>query len=274
MDYYENMDAIRQTFIRFINKVPFYGTSIICLDNDEIQGILPQLKKKYLTYGMTSQADLKARSLKKEKLRVSFEVLYRNHSFGRLELGMSGDHNVLNALAAIGVALELDVPVAMIKKGLRNLGGLARRFQVKGEYRDVVVLDDYGHHPAEIVTTLKTAKECWPQRRLVVVFQPHRYTRTEALYDRFFMSFNDADVLIVTPIFSAGENPIEGVSAERLDQGIRKHGHKEVILCTEEKDILPVLLSTVKPGDLVMTLGAGSIYQIGERLLKAIRERD
>ena len=267
MDYYGDMETIRETFINFINNIPFYGTAILCLDNEEIQGIIPRLKKRYLTYGMTSQADLKGRDLEKEKLGVSFEALYHNNSLGRIVVGIPGEHNMLNALAATAVGLELDLDIGVIKEGLKNLGGLARRFQLKGEKRDILVLDDYGHHPTEITATLKTAKECWPERRLIVVFQPHRYTRTEALFDRFAISFNEADVLIVTPIFSAGETAIDGVTAEWLSRGIKEHGHKDVILSPTQEDALSTLLSILRPGDLVITLGAGDIHRLGARLL-------
>jgi len=267
MDHYGDMETIRETFINFINNIPFYGTAILCIDNEEIQGIIPRLKKRYLTYGMTSQADLKGRDLEKEKLGVSFEALYHNNSLGRIVVGIPGEHNMLNALAATAVGLELDLDIGIIKEGLKNLGGLARRFQRKGEKRDILVLDDYGHHPTEITATLKTAKECWPERRVIVVFQPHRYTRTEALFDRFAISFNEADVLIVTSIFSAGETAIDGVTGEWLSRGIKEHGHKDVIFSPTQEDALSTLLSILRPGDLVITLGAGDIHRLGARLL-------
>lgn len=270
LDHYGDIETIRETFIEFINKIPFYGAAIVCLDNEEIQGIIPFLKKRYVTYGMTSQADVRGRDLEKENLGVSLEILYHNSSLGRIVVGMPGEHNVLNALAAVAVSLELDIDMEVIKKGLKNLGGLARRFQVKGERGGVLVLDDYGHHPTEIVATLRTAKECWPERRLVVSFQPHRYSRTKTLCDRFVISFNESDVLIVAPIFPAGENAIEGVNSEMLSQGIKEHGHKEVIFCESQEQVLPTLLSVVRPGDVVMTLGAGDIYRTGEKLLDAL----
>jgi UDP-N-acetylmuramate--alanine ligase len=267
LDHYGSMEAIRETFVQFINKIPFYGAAIVCLDNEEIQGIIPRLKKRCLTYGMTSQADVRGRDLEKKELGVSFEVVYRNSSLGRIVVGMPGEHNVLNGLAATAVALELDLDIEVIREGLMNLGGLARRLQVKGEKSGVLVLDDYGHHPTEIVATLKAAKECWPERRLVVAFQPHRYTRTKALFDRFVISFNEADILVVCPIFSAGENAIDGVSAEGLAQGIKEHGHKDVILCKSQEDVIHTLREVARPGDAVISLGAGDVYRIGEKLL-------
>ncbi len=271
VDHYGSMEALRQTFVNFINKIPFYGMAIVCLDNEEIQGIIPELRKRCLTYGMTSQADLRARGVEQEGLGVSFEVNYKDRSLGRMVVGMPGEHNVLNALAATAVGLELDLDTGVIREGLRSLGGLERRFHVKGQKGDILVLDDYGHHPTEIVATLKTAKECWPERRLVVAFQPHRYTRTKAVFDRFVISFNEADVLVVTSIYSAGEDPIDGVTGEGLAQGIKEHGHKEVIFCPQEEEVLSTLLSVIRPGDLVITLGAGNIYGVGDRLLERLR---
>ena len=270
MDHYGSMESIRETFISFINKIPFYGTAILCLDDEEIQGIIPRLKKRYLTYGMTSQAGVQGREVEKEGMGVSFEVLFHNRSLGRIMAGIPGEHNVMNALAAAAVGLELDLDVDVIRKGLKNLGGLARRFQVKGESGGVLVIDDYGHHPTEIVATLRTVKECWPERRLIVGFQPHRYTRTRDLFDRFVKSFNEADVLLVTPIYAAGEQAIDGIDALWLAEGIKEHGHREVIVCPNRQKILSMLLSVVKPGDVVMTLGAGDIHRVGDQLLKAL----
>ncbi|MCF8142941.1 MAG: UDP-N-acetylmuramate--L-alanine ligase [Deltaproteobacteria bacterium] len=270
MDHYGDMAAIRQTFIDFINKVPFYGTAILCLDNEEIQSVIPRLRKRCLTYGMSPQADLQGKDLEKEQWGTSLEVLYHGRSMGRLTVGIPGEHNVLNALAAAAVGLELELEIEVIKEGLKALGGLSRRFQVKGEKKGILLLDDYGHHPTEIMATLKTVKECWPDRRLVVAFQPHRYTRTRALLDRFAISFNDADILVVSPIYPAGEKPIEGVTAERLAQSIRDHGHKDVIHCPAQEDIVPTLINLVRPGDLVMTLGAGNIHREGDRLFEAL----
>ena len=267
MDHYGSMAAIRRTFVDFINKIPFYGIAILCQDNEEIQGIIPQLKKRYITYGMSTQADLRGKDLRNEKWGTSLEVIYRNSPMGRISVGMPGAHNALNALAATAVGLELDLEMGVIREGLAALGGLARRLQIKGEKNGVMVMDDYGHHPTEIMATLKTVKTCWPEKRLVVVFQPHRYTRTQALLDRFVISFNDADVLLVTPIYPAGEDPIEDINSENLVREIKEHGHKEVIFCNDLKAVVPTLLKLLTPGDLVLTLGAGNIHKEGERFL-------
>lgn len=270
IEHYGDMNTLRNTFIHFINKIPFYGLAILCLDDEEIQGIIPKLKKRYLTYGMSSQADLRATDMERGQSEVGFELIFRNESLGHVVVGMPGDHNVLNALGAISVGLELNIDIDQIKEGIHNLGGLERRFQVKGERDDILFLDDYGHHPTEVIATLQTAKSCWPERRLIVVFQPHRYSRTKALFDRFVISFNQADVLIVTPIYSAGETPIEGVDAKWLYQGIKDHGHKDVSLCAREKDVIEVLLNVVRPGDTVLTLGAGDIFNVGEAFMNRI----
>lgn len=270
LDHYGDMETIRQTFVDFINKVPFYGTSVLCLDNEEIQSIIPRLKKRYITYGLTSQADLQAREIRREATGMHFEVLYQGRSMGEVLVGIPGEHNVLNSLAALGVAFELGLSMDVVRQGLKDLGGLARRFQVKGEKKEILVLDDYGHHPSEIVATLKTAREWWPERRMVVVFQPHRYTRTKALFDRFVTSFNEVDVLLVTSIYPAGERAITGVTGEALTEGIREHGHKNVAFCGGRKEALETLLSTVQEGDLVVTLGAGDIVKVGETFLETL----
>ncbi|RJR41146.1 MAG: UDP-N-acetylmuramate--L-alanine ligase [Desulfobacteraceae bacterium] len=274
MDYYGDMDALRKTFVDFINKIPFYGLAVVCLDNEEIQGIIPRLRKRCFTYGLSSQADLRARAVEKGMFQVSFEVLLHGESLGRVTVGMPGDHNVLNALAAIAVGIELGVPIEEIRKGLLNLGGLARRFQVKGEKNGITVVDDYGHHPTEIMATLAAARGCWPDRRIIVAFQPHRYSRTRLLYDRFVIGFNQADILLVAPLYSAGERPIEGVDSEWLCRGIKEHGHKEVILCSGHEEILEILERTVKRGDVVLTLGAGDIYHVGEELLRRLEGKN
>ena len=273
IDYYGNMASIRSAFINFINKIPFYGTAILCLDNEEIQNIIPQLKKRYITYGMTSQADIKAKNINGGNFESDFEVTYKNESLGRVVVSMPGNHNVLNALAAISVGLELNVDMDHIRKGLRNLGGLARRFQIKGEKQNILVVDDYGHHPTEVAATLETAKQCWPDRRLVVVFQPHRYSRTEALYDRFVLCFNQADVLIIAPIYAAGEDPIDGIDSEWLYKGIKKFGHKETLLCQDRDQLLSDISDLVESGDVIMTLGAGDVHIVGSQLLEQLEKK-
>jgi UDP-N-acetylmuramate--alanine ligase len=272
MDHYGDMDTIRNTFVNFINKIPFYGTAILCLDNEEIQNIIPRLKKRYITYGLTSQADLRAKDIVKKTFSSDLEVFNKGESLGRITVGMPGTHSVLNALAAVGVGLELNIDVEDIKKGLSDLGGLARRFQKKGEIDGIMVIDDYGHHPTEIMATLEAARGAWPEERLIVVFQPHRYTRTKELYDRFVISFNHSDVLIIEPIYPAGEKRIEGVDSEWLYKGIKEHGHKEVNLADGHDHALSLLKELVRPGDRVITIGAGDVYKVGEGLLELMKK--
>ncbi|RLB42523.1 MAG: UDP-N-acetylmuramate--L-alanine ligase [Deltaproteobacteria bacterium] len=272
MDHYGDMDSLRDTFVQFMNKVPFYGACVICLDCEEIQGIVPRIRKRYLSYGLSSQADLRATALRKTNYGSEFEILYQSKSMGLIQVGMPGEHNVLNALAAVGVGLELGLDVDVIKEGLKDLGVLGRRFQIKGNEAGVTVMDDYGHHPTEIQATLNTARECWPDKRLVVVFQPHRYTRTKDLYDRFVKSFNQADVLVLTPIYPAGEDPLDGVDAQWLAKGIKEHGHKDVTTVGNNEAAVAELVRKVKKGDMVITLGAGDVYKVGERLLEILRD--
>lgn len=272
IDYYKNMDRLRQAFIDFINKIPFYGVAIICADNEEIKRIIPYIKKRFITYGIETKAELRAEDIEKENFGTSFDIIYKDKPLGRVYVGIPGVHNVLNALAAVGVGLELGLDINSIRDGLRNLGGLERRFQIKGKVNNIIIMDDYGHHPTEIVATLKTIKEWWPDRRLVVTFQPHRYSRTKALFDQFVRSFDQADVLIINPIYPASERPIEGVSSDHLAYAIKKYGHNSVILCKKFDDTLSTLISIIRPGDLVLTLGAGNIYQVGERLLDKLKK--
>ena len=270
IDFYHSMDNLRKTFVDFINRIPFYGRAIICVDDKEVQGLIPKLTKSYLTYGLNPQSDIRASEISKQGLNTSFVVTVKNRIVGRIGISIPGDHNVLNALAAVGVGLELDLDFECIREGLKDLGGLKRRFEIKDERDGILFLDDYGHHPTEIVATLSAAKECWPDRRLVVVFQPHRYTRTRDLYDKFVTSFNQADLLIITTLYGAGEEPIPGVDSRSLYQGIRDHGHRAVHFCPSKEDIISLLLDEMRPGDLVLTLGAGDIHVVGTELLKRI----
>jgi UDP-N-acetylmuramate--alanine ligase len=270
IDFYRSMDNLRKTFVDFINKVPFFGRAILCLDDKEVQGLIPKLTKSYLTYGLSPQSDIRASEIEKEGLNTSFDVIFKDTLMGKINICIPGDHNVLNALAAVAVGLELDIDFEYIKEGLKGLGGLRRRFEIKDERGGIIFLDDYGHHPTEIVATITTAKECWPDRRLVLIFQPHRYTRTKALWDKFVIAFNQADFLVITPIYGAGEEPIPGVDSRALYQGIKDHGHRAVNFCPAKEDVISLLLDEMRPGDLVLTLGAGDINLVGTELLKRI----
>jgi len=272
LDFYHDMNNLRSTFVNFINKVPFYGRAILCLDDMEVQGLLPRLRKSYLTYGLSPQSEIRAGDISKQGTTTSFVVSAQDTPLGQVTISMPGDHNVLNALAAVSVGMELDIDIQHITEGLGDFGGLKRRFEIRGERNGVLFLDDYGHHPTEIVNVIGAAKGSWPNRRLIVVFQPHRYTRTKDLYEKFTVSFNQADVLIITPLYEAGEDPIPGIDSEFLFKGIRDHGHRAVTLCTSREDAVSVLMDEIKPGDVVLTLGAGDIHLVGTEALKQIRD--
>jgi len=270
LDHYGSLEAIREAFVAFVNKVPFYGSAVLCLDQPNIQMLMPRLEKRIITYGLESGADLVARRLHLSGMTSRFEVFQRGSLLGECTLQIPGRHNVLNALAALGVGLDLEIPFVTIQKALAGFTGVQRRFQIRGRARGVTVVDDYGHHPAEIRATLAAAKagfEC----RVVTVFQPHRYTRTQHLRQEFLTAFNQTDVLIVMDIYPAGEAPIPGVTGEDLAEGIRAHGHRNVIyLGSDRTRVLEHLTEITRPGDLVLTLGAGDVSQLGPELLKRI----
>ncbi|HSE91790.1 MAG TPA: UDP-N-acetylmuramate--L-alanine ligase [Methylomirabilota bacterium] len=267
LDHYGSLDAIREAFVAFVNKVPFYGAAVLCLDQPNIQMLLPRIEKRVITYGLEANADLVARRIHASGLTSRFEVSRRGTPLGECTLQVPGRHNVLNALAAIGVGLDLDVPFATIQRALAGFAGVQRRFQVRGRAGDVMVVDDYGHHPAEIRATLAAAKAGF-DARVVCVFQPHRYTRTLHLGQEFLTAFNQADVLLVMDVYAAGEPPIPGVSASALAEGIRAHGHREVTYVGADKArVVEHLVQITRPGDLVLTLGAGDVYQVGAELL-------
>jgi len=269
LDFYSGIDEIRDTFVEFINKVPFFGLAVLCLDNGNVAGIIPRVKKRFITYGLSAQADFRAIDVRLEGFTTSFAVQYRGERLGEISFRLPGAHNVLNALASVAVAMELNIPFPVIQEGFQSFGGVGRRFQVKGEVDGIMVVDDYGHHPTEIRATLAAAKGGW-ERRLVVVFQPHRYTRTKELFDEFVKAFYDADVLILTDIYPAGEQPIEGVTSEALAKSLRMHGQKDVTCISSREEIVDHLLRILKPDDILLTLGAGNVWQTGEALLKSL----
>jgi UDP-N-acetylmuramate--alanine ligase len=270
LDYYQDLETIKAVFLDFIDRIPFYGLAILCLDNESIQDLIPKIKKRYITYGMSSQADFQIRDVEFEKRRSCFSVYRQGHKLGRFTLNLPGIHNVYNATASIATGVELDVPLDAIESALQTLEGVQRRLEIKGEMNGITVVDDYGHHPTEIKTTLQAIEECWPNNRKVIVFQPHRYTRTRALFDDFTRSFYQSDVLLVLPIYAAGEQKIEGVTGRRLCEDIKAHGHKEVIYSEGQKDAVTYLKENLKPGDVLLTLGAGDVWKVGMDLLKAL----
>lgn len=271
LDFYTGgLEEIKDTFVEFINKIPFYGLAILCLEDRNIAECIPRIRKRFMTYGLSSQADLRATHVKLDGFNTSFTAHYKGYRLGDISFSMPGAHNVLNALACTAVALELDVPFDKIREGFAQFGGVGRRFTVKGEKNGIMVVDDYGHHPAEIRATLAAARNGWPERRLVVAFQPHRYSRTKELFNEFVTCFYDADLLVLTDIYAASEQPIPGVSAERLAEEIRRHGQRDVTYIPDRLALPKHLLSVVKDGDIVITLGAGNIWQAGDELVQQL----
>jgi UDP-N-acetylmuramate--alanine ligase len=272
IDYYSSIEEIKDVFLEFIDKIPFYGAAILCLDDPHVASILPEIKKRLLTYGLTSQANVFAKGITTSGISTRFEVCRENEVLGNITLSLAGIHNVYNALAAVTVGLELDIPFATIAAALQSFSGVQRRLQIKGERRDITVVDDYGHHPTEIRATLSALRDAWPKRRLVVMFQPHRYSRTKALAEEFYTAFHEADILLLTEIYSASESPIPGVSAEALLDGIKQHGHRHAYFAPNFERLLDKTMDILAPGDVVLSLGAGNIWQAGEKLLEKIQD--
>ena len=272
LDFYGDLAAVQRAFAQFINKVPFYGCSIICLDQPHIRSLVPQIRRRCLTYGLTSQADYLARDLRLAGLRSHFEVFRTGERLGQFSLNLPGMHNVANALAAIAVGMELDIPLAAIAQALEEFSGVHRRFDRRGVRDGITVVDDYGHHPEEIRQTLRAAKAVWPEARLVVVFQPHRYTRTHLLLQEFYTAFHDADALVLLDIYAAGETPLPGVTTGLLYEGLISHGQREVYYLRERAEVVPFLRRYLRANDILLTLGAGDVWQVGEAFLHATGE--
>ena len=270
LDHYRDIDEIKAAFLAFIDKIPFYGVAAICLDDPYTTDLLPEIKKRVITYGVVGQADVRARQVVVDGFMSHFEVCTGDKVLGEISISMPGIHNVQNALAAVVVGLELEIPFAVIAEALRKFSGVQRRLQVKGEAGGITVMDDYGHHPTEIRATLGAIRSAWPKRRLVVLFQPHRYSRTQGLYKEFCTAFHDADVLMLTEIYAASEQPIDGVSSEWLMEGVRLHGQRNVQLVPALAEMAAEVKPLLQAGDVVLTLGAGNIYRVGEQLLTLI----
>jgi UDP-N-acetylmuramate--alanine ligase len=273
MDYYHDMNDVRECFSDFVNKVPFYGASILCLDDPNVQAVIPSVKRRRLTYGLSAQADVSAHGIRFDEAYGSrFTVWRGSEPVGEVTMRVPGLHNVYNALAAVAVGFELKIPFEQISEALAAFTNADRRFQFKGEEAGVVVVDDYGHHPTEIKATLAAAKIGSAGRRIVVLFQPHRYTRTKDQMEEFARSFNNADVLFVMDIYAASEDPIEGITSEVLTEAIKRFGHKNAHYIGALEGAAEFLRSQVSAGDLVITLGAGTVYRAGEQLLKLLKE--
>jgi len=266
LDHYHSLEEIQETFLQFVNRVPFYGTVILCLDEPNVQSILPNVKRPVITYGTSSQADLVISEVSLRGLASDFRLAYHGEDLGIFHLATPpGIHNVRNAAAAAAVGLSLNVPVDLIRAGLAKFAGVGRRFEIKGPYAGVTLIDDYGHHPAEIRATLEAAHGC-NYKRLLVFFQAHRYSRTKFLWEDFCRAFNQADILVTTEIYAAGETSIEGITGERLAEAISAAGHKNVVYATTMQAGMEYLLREARPGDAVMTIGAGSVGRVLDQL--------
>ncbi|MCA1633591.1 MAG: UDP-N-acetylmuramate--L-alanine ligase [Acidobacteria bacterium] len=274
MDHYTDMTDVRKCFADFVNKVPFYGAAVLCLDDPHVQAVIPEIVRRRITYGLSAQADIAAREVRYDQSFGSvFQVRRMGEPIGEVTLHVPGLHNIYNALAAISIGLELEVPFETIAGALASFTGVNRRFQFRGDAGGVLVVDDYGHHPTEIRATLVAAKLGSTGRRMVVLFQPHRYTRTQDLMDEFARSFNNADVLMLTDIYAASEDPIPGVSSESLVEAVQRFGHKDARYVGSVEEATQALLEEVRPGDIVLTLGAGNVSRVGERLSELLKER-
>ncbi len=266
LDYYGEMDRVRGAFADFVNRVPFYGLGVLCLDSVNVRAVLPQVRKRVVTYGTTSEADYEARDVCVVGMDTVFEAVRHGEVLGTVRLRLPGRHQALNALAAIAVATELEVPFEEIRQALAEFGGIHRRFELCGEAGDVTVFSDYGHHPEEIRATLAAAREGFG-RRIVAVFQPHRYTRTRDLFNEFLDCFDDADHVFLTDIYAAGEEPLDGLSGEVLYWALKRRGHMDVSYVPRVDELIPELLPHLRPGDLVMVMGAGNIHSAAEELV-------
>jgi UDP-N-acetylmuramate--alanine ligase len=271
LDIYKDEEDIKDAFVEFANKVPFYGVAILCLDDPNVRIVIPRIKRRIITYGLTPQALLRATKIDSIGMKTKFEVSYADKTLGEIELQAPGEHNVKNALAAIGVGLELGMTFNKIKEGISKYTGVFRRFQIKLDTKELMVVDDYAHHPTEVKATLQAARKGWPDRRLVAVFQPHLYSRTQQLQDDFGMSFFDADVLVVTDVYSSREEPIQGVNGSLIASKAASFGHKNVHYIENKADVPSRLKEITKSGDIVITMGAGDIYTYGEKFTSLIQ---
>lgn len=271
LDIYTDLEDIKRAFVEFANKVPFYGFVILCLDEPSIQEILPLLRKKVVTYGLNAQSDLRAVNVSFDANRSMFRLLLHGKDLGEVSLNVPGIHNIKNSIAAIGIGLELGMEFPKVKRAVESFTGVYRRMEIKASVDGVMIVDDYAHHPTEVQATLSALKSGWPQRRVVAVFQPHLYSRTRDFHDEFGRSFLDADVLVVTEIYPAREEPIQGITGELIVNDARASGHKEAYYVQDKKQLPEFLMKVKKAGDIVVTLGAGDISKYGEQFISKMK---
>lgn len=273
LDCYSSMEEIRETFLEFINRIPFYGFAVVCLDDPQVQKIIPLIKKRFITYGLSSQAMIRGLKPQFEGGVSRFSVFKEDEPLGEIRLPMPGVHNVIDALAAVAVADVFDVPFEKTREALDSFPGVQRRFTLRGRAAGVAVIDDYGHHPAEIKAVLAAARQI-ATRRVAVLFQPHRYTRTKLLFEDFVTAFHDADLLYVMDIHPASEKPIEGVTGESLCAGIRSRGHKTARFLGDRSTIPAEVVRDLEPGDMIVTLGAGDVTRLGPEIVEELRKKE
>jgi len=270
LDYYKTLDNIKSAFTQFVNKVPFYGSIILCGEDENIKSIIPQITRKYYTYGIGKNYDFYAENIAYEEMDTEFDLCFTGKNLGRLRIHLPGIHNVVNSLGAAAVGIELGIELGKIRKAFLDFTGVSRRLEVKARKKDIVFIDDYGHHPTEIRVTLETVKSIWPERRLLVVFQPHRYTRTRDLAKKFGLSFNSVSRVWLTDIYSAGEKPIPGISSSLILESFPADKRETVTLSSDRNAIIKEVIKNLRPRDVLVTLGAGDVYKIGEEILKKI----
>jgi UDP-N-acetylmuramate--alanine ligase len=273
LDIYTDLEDIKRAFVEFANKVPFYGFVILCLDEPSIQEILPLIRRKIITYGVSAQADLRAVNISFSGNRSKFNLLQRGKDRGEIHLNVPGIHNIKNSIAAIGIGLELGIEFMKIKKAIESFNGVYRRIEIKAEVDGVMLVDDYAHHPTEVQATLSALRSGWPHRRIIAVFQPHLYSRTRYFHDEFGKSFLNADVLVVTDVYPAREEPIQGITGELIVDDARAFGHKDAHYVQDKRRLSDFLMQIQKPGDIVVTLGAGDISRFCEEFLEKLKDR-
>jgi UDP-N-acetylmuramate--alanine ligase len=272
LDFYGDLPAVRRAFLEFLNKAPFYGACVVNADDPNTRALLPEMRRRVVTYGFSRDAHLRAEAVEPRGHRTRFSVVAAEIPLGEVELHVPGLHNVSNALAAIGVGLELGIPFPQIASGISLFSGISRRLEVKGESGGVTVIDDYGHHPAEVKATLAALRQAWPGR-VVVIFQPHRFSRTRDLFQEFGDAFGGADLLFLTEIYSAGERPIPGVDASLIERAVRERSGREVALVADRTRLVDAVVARLAPGDVVLTLGAGDVWKAGEEILQRLGGR-
>jgi len=274
LDIYEDLEDVKQAFIEFANKVPFYGAVIVCLDDANIRSILPKIDRRTISYGFTPQAQLRAINIEQSAFESTFTVIFEDEVLGEITIKSPGEHNIKNALGAVAVGLELGMSFKNISSGLERFQGVFRRFQPKLDTEKLIVIDDYAHHPTEVKASIEGARNGWKNRRLVAVFQPHLYSRTQQMYKEFGLSFFDAEVLVVTDVYPSREKPIEGVTGKLIADTAKEYGHRDVHYLEDKTELPGKLRDIVKDGDIVITMGAGDIYKYGEQFVEMIQKNN